>query len=76
MEELEKPDQIILQTVSEQLQRIRDALEDRNLSKVAAQTGLHENTVRAIAGKKNDNPSIETIKKLSDYLFGAKYEKK
>ena len=71
MYDLEKTDQIIMQTLNEQLQRIKIALSDRNLSKVATQTALHENTVRAIASGKNVNPSIETIKKLSEYLFGG-----
>jgi DNA-binding phage protein len=52
------------------LEKIRKALEDRNLAKVAAQTGLHENTVRAIASGKNTNPTLETIERLVKYLFG------
>ena len=74
MDDLEKPDQIIMQTLNEQLQRIKIALSDRNLSKVATQTALHENTVRSIASGKNVNPSIETIKKLSEYLFGGQHQ--
>lgn len=54
------------------LERIRRALADRNLAKVAAQTGLHENTVRAIAAGKNTNPTLQTLEKLVDYLFRQK----
>lgn len=58
------------QQSSDLLTRIRDALGDRNLSRVAAATGLHENTVRAIANGKNTNPTFETLQRLSTYLFG------
>lgn len=54
------------------LERIRRALSDRNLAKVAAQTGLHENTIRAIAAGKNTNPTLQTIEKLTEYLFRPK----
>lgn len=54
------------------LERIRRALEDRNLAKVAIQTGLHENTIRAIATGKNTNPTLQTVDKLIDYLFRQK----
>lgn len=56
---------------SELLRKIRDALSDRKLDIVAVKTGLHENTVRAIATGKNTNPTLSTIQKLHDYLFGA-----
>ena len=52
------------------LERSRRALTDRNLSKVAIATGLHENTIRAIASGKNSNPQMATFKKLVEYLFG------
>jgi DNA-binding phage protein len=54
------------------LERIRRALADRNLAKVATQTGLHENTIRAIAAGKNTNPTLQTLEKLIDYLFRQK----
>jgi len=54
------------------LERIKRALSDRNLAKVAAQTGLHENTIRAIATGKNTNPTLQTIEKLTEYLFRQK----
>ena len=50
------------------LERIRRMLADRNLAKVAAQTGLHENTIRAIASGKNINPTLTTLDKLIEYL--------
>jgi transcriptional regulator with XRE-family HTH domain len=58
----------------ELLEKIRLALADRKLDKVAAQTGLHENTVRAIASGKNTNPTLATVEKLAAYLFGDKHE--
>lgn len=51
---------------------IRELLQDRNARKVAAATGLHENTVRAIRSGENINPTANTIKALSDYLEPAK----
>ena len=50
------------------LEKIRAALADRRLARVAAETGLHENTLRAIANGKNQNPSLETVAKLVAYL--------
>ena len=52
------------------MEKIRRALQDRNLSKVAVSTGLHENTIRAIASGKNNNPTMQTFEKLVQYLFG------
>ena len=75
MEIFDKPDQIIRFTFDEQLKRIQSALKDRNLSKVASYTKLHENTVRAVASGKNVNPTLETVEKLSLYLFGGENEK-
>ncbi len=65
----EKPAEVIRVTMEEQLGRIRAALEDRNLSKVAAGTGLHENTVRNIAKGRGEMPALATIEKLGNYLF-------
>jgi transcriptional regulator with XRE-family HTH domain len=64
------PTEVIRSTIESQLERIRTALDDRNLSKVAAATGLHENTVRNIAKRKGGTPTIATIDKLATYLFG------
>lgn len=65
----EKPDDVIKAAIESQLERIRIALDDRNLSKVAAATGLHENTVRNIAKRKSGTPTLATIEKLANYLF-------
>ncbi len=67
---IEKPAEVIKATFEEQLERIRTALDDRNLSKVAAGTGLHENTVRNIAKGRGEMPTLATIEKLGNYLFG------
>jgi len=56
--------------VDDPLEKIKKALADRNLARVAAATQLHENTVRAIASGKNTNPTFETISRLTAYLFG------
>jgi transcriptional regulator with XRE-family HTH domain len=68
-EAMKKPAEAIRETVEAQLERIRSALGDRNLSKVAAATGLHENTVRNIANGRGEMPTLATIEKLGDYLF-------
>lgn len=65
MSEAEK----ISQVIDAQLLRIREALKDRMLTKVAEATGLHVNTVRNIAKKPDQSFSLSTIKKLADYLF-------
>lgn len=54
------------------VEEIREGLRDRNLRAVARSTGLHPNTVYTIADGKNTNPSHRTLKKLSDYLGGAR----
>lgn len=64
------PAEVIRQAFDTQLERIRTALGDRNLSKVASATGLHENTVRNIAKGRGETPTIATIEKLGNYLFG------
>lgn len=64
-----KPAELVRKTLDEQMSRIRKALEDRNLSKVAEATGLHENTVRNIAKGRGEAPTLATIEKLGDYLF-------
>jgi len=51
------------------LERIKAALADRKIDKVAEATGLHENTIRAIANGTNKNPTLQTINKLTKYLF-------
>jgi len=66
---MSKPADAIKAAYEEQLKRIRAALDDRNLSKVAAATGLHENTVRNVAKGSGGMPTIATIEKLANYLF-------
>jgi transcriptional regulator with XRE-family HTH domain len=67
---VEKPAEVIKATFEQQLERIRSALDDRMLSKVASSTGLHENTVRNIAKGRGEMPTLATIEKLGNYLFG------
>ena len=43
-------------------------LKDRKTAAVSAATGLHENTVRSIAGGENQNPTRETLLRLTEYL--------
>jgi hypothetical protein len=57
------------EAIEARLVLIRKALEDRNLTKVAQSTGLHENTVRNIAKGRGGIPLLATIDKLSQYLF-------
>ena len=51
------------------LDEIRTALEDRNVEKVSARTGIHRNTIAAIRNGTNANPTYATMKLLSDYLM-------
>ena len=53
------------------LDQIRTALDDRNIEKVAARTGIHRNTIAAIRNGTNANPTYATMKLLSDYLAGV-----
>lgn len=53
------------------LNQIREALDDRNLEKVAENTGIHRNTLAAIRMGTNTNPTYATLKALSDYLSGV-----
>lgn len=51
-------------------EKVREALMDRNLARVAEATGLHHNTLIAIRSGKVEKPNPSTIKVLSAYLFG------
>ena len=66
----ENPADVIKATLDEQLARIRTALENANLSHVARETGLHENTVRNISKGRGEMPTLATIQKLGKFLFG------
>lgn len=50
------------------LEQLRAALDDRNVEKVSARTGIHRNTIAAIRNGTNANPTYATMKALSDYL--------
>lgn len=50
------------------LEQIKNALQDRNLRRVAELSGLHYNTVRLIARGEIKDPSYESVRKLVDYL--------
>jgi transcriptional regulator with XRE-family HTH domain len=50
------------------IDEIRTALQDRRLTVIAAQTGLHYNTISAIKRGEQINPQYDTMIKLSTYL--------
>ena len=53
------------------LEQIKTLLDDRNVEKVAENTGIHRNTISAIRAGTNTNPTYATLKALSDYLTGV-----
>lgn len=54
------------------LDEIKAALQDRRLNKIAEATGLHRATVARVRDGRITNPDYDTVKKLTDYLLGAK----
>ena len=50
------------------LQQIKGALDDRMLSKVAAATGLHYNTLRDVRNNPDANPTYKVLLAISEYL--------
>lgn len=52
------------------LEQVRNALQDRTLSKVAEGTGLAYDTVWRIANSQDKSVSYKAVKQLSDYLQG------
>ena len=52
------------------LEQVRKGLEDYNIRKVSESVGIYYNTILGIY--RRENPSYETIKKLSDYLEAKK----
>ena len=52
------------------LDEIRSALADRRLDRVAEATGLHRNTIAGIRSGRNANPTLRTLRALSDYFDG------
>jgi len=55
-------------TCDDLLDRIRDALKDRNILIVAKSIGVHYNTVRAIANGEHRNPTLAVLRKIEAYL--------
>ena len=53
------------------LDEIRDRLADRRLVLVAKLTGLSYGTLRNLRNPEYSNPTLRTIKLLSDYLTKA-----
>lgn len=51
------------------VEEIREALSDRNISKVAYDAGISSASVYRLM-KKDGKPLYETVKALSDYLEG------
>ena len=51
-----------------EMHEIREALKDRKLLMVAEATGMHYNTIRAYANGTIKRPSVDVVKRLSDYL--------
>ena len=53
------------------LDEIKRLLADRRLNVVSAATAVNRNTLAQIRDGKNGNPTLRTMKRLSDYLTGA-----
>lgn len=53
------------------LDEIKRLLADRRLNVVSAATAVNRNTLAQIRDGKNENPTLRTMKRLSDYLTGA-----
>ena len=51
-----------------EMHEIQEALKDRKLLMVAEATGMHYNTIRAYANGTIKRPSVDVVKRLSDYL--------
>lgn len=51
------------------LPEIQDQLRDRRIRRVAEATGIHHQTIYNVLAR-DANPTLETMKKLSDYLKG------
>lgn len=50
------------------IEEMRALLQDRNASAIASITGLSAATIRDIKEGRNNNPTMATAQKLSDYL--------
>ena len=53
------------------LDEIKRLLADRRLNVVSAATAINRNTLAQIRDGKNENPTLRTMKRLSDYLSGV-----
>lgn len=54
--------------MANELEWVRASLADRRPKFVSDKTGLSVATITAIRDGKNDNPTIATLQKLTDYL--------
>jgi len=54
------------------LKEIQEGLQDKRLYTVARSTGLSYPTLRKLAEGKAKNPTIETLKAVSNYLLNPK----
>lgn len=52
------------------VKEISERLQDRRLDKVAEATGLHRNTIMKYRDGEVEQPYLDTVQKLSDYLEG------
>lgn len=52
------------------IEQVRARLTDRNISEVASRIGMNRQQLWMIATGKNSNPTIKTLKRISDYLEG------
>lgn len=50
------------------LEEIKKKLADRNLSEVARRIGMHRQQLWLVASGLNKNPTLKTLKKISEYL--------
>lgn len=50
------------------IDEIRQALQDRVVTHIEKNTGINRNTIAAIKNGTATNPSLKTMKALSDYL--------
>lgn len=53
------------------LDEIKRLLADRRLDIVSSATAVNRNTLAQIRDGKNQNPTLRTMQRLSDYLIGA-----
>jgi hypothetical protein len=51
------------------LEEIRRKLQDRRVSIISRETGLHYNTVRDVRDGRSQNPSYRVIEALNAYLI-------